>query len=112
MVVQGLSPGMQHCDGPDLGAEIAVVAGDVVQGLCRGTEEDRVHLRLVVKGDLGDLRRDREDEVKVRHWQQFGLARFEPFGACQSLTLRAVPIAAGNGRRPLPALWAKPVMGS
>jgi hypothetical protein len=31
MVVQGLSPGMQHGDRSDLGAEVARVGGDVAQ---------------------------------------------------------------------------------
>ena len=33
--------------------------------------------------------------MEIRHRQQFGLARFEPFGARQALALRAVPVAAG-----------------
>ena len=44
--------------------------------------------------------------------QEFGLAVFEPLSRRCGLTLRAVAVATGNGRRPLPALWALPVMGS
>ncbi len=49
---------------------------------------------------------------EIRHGQEFGLAVGEPFLGSGGLALWAVPVAAGNGRRPLPALWAKPVMGS
>jgi hypothetical protein len=48
----------------------------------------------------------------VRHRQQIGLARRQPVPCRGTLALRAVPVAAGNGCRPLPVLWADPVMGS
>jgi hypothetical protein len=48
----------------------------------------------------------------VRHRQQIGLARRQPVPCRGTLALRAVPVAAGNGRCPLAALWANSVMGS
>ena len=36
-----------------------------------------------------------EHDVEIRHRQQFGLARLQPFGARQALALRAMPVAAG-----------------
>jgi hypothetical protein len=42
--------------------------------------------------------------VIIRDRQQFRLALFEPLPRRRGLTLRAVAVAAGNGRRPLPAL--------
>ena len=95
MVVQRLSPGVQHRDRADLGAEIATVGGDVAQGLCRGAEQDGIDHRLVVERDLGGRRRHGEHDVEVRHRQQFGLALREPVGARQALALRTVPVAAG-----------------
>ena len=53
-----------------------------------------------------------EDDVIVGYRQQFGLTCLEPLGTRRDLALRAMPVAAGNGRRPLAALWANPVMGS
>jgi hypothetical protein len=41
--------------------------------------------------------RQREDDVEVRHGQQFSRARGQPFCARVPLALRAVPIAACNG---------------
>ena len=95
MVLQRLSPGVQHGDRADLGAEVARVGGDAAQRLGRGAEQDGVDHRLVVERDLGDRRRQGEDDVEVGHRQQLGLARLQPLGARQALALRAVPVAAG-----------------
>ena len=95
MVLQGLPPGVQHRDRADLGAEMAGVGGDGAQRLGGGPEQDGVDHALVLERDLGRRRRQGEDDMEVRHRQQFGLTRFEPFGARQALALRAMPVAAG-----------------
>src|SRR5271170_5566052 len=56
-------------------------------------------------------RRQREHDVEVRDGQQFGLALLQPCARLRPLALGAMPIATANGRRPLAALWADPVMG-
>ena len=112
VVVQRLAPGVQYGDRADLGAEVAWVGGDVAQRLGRCAEQDGIDDAFVLERDLRRRRRQGEDDVEVGHRQQFGLTGFEPFGACQALALRAVPVAAGNGGFPLPALWANSVMGS
>ena len=96
----------------DAGAEVFWVCRDGGQGLGRDLEQEVVDDGLVLVGDVGDGRRQREHHMIVRHRQQFGLSMREPFGACQPLTLGTMAVAAGNGRRPLAALWADPVMGS
>jgi len=50
---------------------------------------------LVLVGDVGDRRRQREHQVIVRHRQQVGLAVGEPLLGGGALALRAVPVAAG-----------------
>jgi hypothetical protein len=50
--------------------------------------------------------------VEVADRQQLGLALGEPLLCGGALTFGAMPVAAANGRRPLAALWADPVMGS
>src|SRR5262245_2290579 len=50
--------------------------------------------------------------MEVGHWQEFSLARCHPCLSGRPLALRAVAVAARNGRRPLRALWADAVMGS
>jgi hypothetical protein len=57
-----------------------------------------------VRPNVGDRLRQREHQMVVGQGQQFSFALCQPFlGGC-TLALRTVPIAAGNGRRPLPAL--------
>ncbi len=95
MMVQVLAPGMKHRDEADLGAEMLGVGGDAAQRLGGGPEQERVNHRLVLEGDLGHRRRQSEHDVEIRHWQQLGLARHQPFGARLALALRAMPVAAG-----------------
>src|SRR6267378_8144398 len=50
--------------------------------------------------------------MEVRHRQELGFALGQPLPGGCALALRAMPVATGNGRRPLAALWANSVMGS
>src|SRR5450631_2596473 len=95
------APGMQDGSYPDAGSQVLGVGRDGDQRLGRRLEEDIVNLRLVLIGDIADRRRQREDQVIVRHRQQVGLARGQPLLRGGALTLRAMPIAAavvGNDR--------------
>ena len=69
-------------------------AAIVVSGLRRGLEQQVVDDRLVLIGDVGDLRRQREHHMKVRHRQQIGLALGQPLAGRSALALRAMPVAA------------------
>ena len=58
-----------------------------------------------MEGDVGDLGRDREDDVEVADWQQVGLALGEPRARRRTLALGAVPVAAAVvGDPPMPAV--------
>lgn len=74
MVLQVLAPGMEHADEADFGAEMCGIGGDRGQRFGRRLEQDRVHRRLVLKGDFGGRRRQCKDDVEIWHRQQFGLA--------------------------------------
>jgi hypothetical protein len=103
---------VQHGGEADARAQMPGIGGDGRQRLGGGAKQEVVDGGLVVERDLGDRRRQGEDDVVIGDRQQIGLALGEPLTRRCALTLRAMPIAAGNGRRPLPALWADPVMGS
>ena len=92
---QRRAPGVQHADKADPGAEVLGVPGDGDQGLGGGLEQDAVDHRLVVVGDVGDRRRQGEDDVVILHRQEFSLARGQPVLGRRALTLRAVAVAAG-----------------
>jgi hypothetical protein len=93
MVLQVLAPGMEHADETDLGAEMARVGGDRAQRFGCRPEQDRVHRRLVLEGDLGGRRRQREDDVEIRHRQQFGLSLGQPCRTRWALAFRAMTVA-------------------
>ena len=78
----------------DPGAEVLGIGGDRQHRLGRGLEQQVVDDRLVLIGDVGDLGRQREHDVEVRHRQQLGLARRQPLACRRALALRAVPVAA------------------
>ena len=96
----------------DAGAQMLRVGGDGGQRFGGGPEQEVVDGGLVLERDGADRRRQGEDDVIIGNRQQLRLAFGQPLSCRRALTLRAVAVAAGNGRRPLPALWALPIMGS
>jgi hypothetical protein len=80
MMLKGLAPGVENHGHAELGAEMPGVGCDDGERLRGRAEQDRIDRGLVLEGDLADGRRQREDDVEVRHWQQFGLPLREPLG--------------------------------
>ena len=104
MMRQRLPPCVQHSDDANLGAEPARIGGERRHRLSGSLEQDGIDDGLVLKGDRGDLGRQRENEMEIGDRKQVRFSRGEPLGAGLSLTLRAMSIPASNGRCPLPAL--------
>ena len=61
------APGVQHGDEPDPSAQVLGVGRDRGHGLGRCREQEIVDHGLVLIGDVGDLRRQREHDVIIRH---------------------------------------------
>jgi hypothetical protein len=115
MMRQRLPPCVQNSDDADLCAEPTRVGGERRHRFGRRREQDRVDGGLVLERDGGYRRGQCEHDVEIRNRQKFDLACGKPLRPRHALTLRALramAVAAGNGRRPLPVLWADPVMGS
>ena len=91
---------------------MARIFGNRQHRLGRRVEQQAIDRGLVVECNVSDLGRQGEDDVEVSNRQQVGLALGEPGARGGALTLGTVPVAASNGRCPLLALWADPVMGS
>jgi hypothetical protein len=72
-------PSVQHRDEADAGAEMLGIGRDREQGLGRGLEQAILDHGLVLVSDVAERGRQREYDVKVRYWQQLGLAFCEPF---------------------------------
>ena len=94
MVLQLLIPGMEDAEETDLSAEVPGICSDLDQGLGAGAEEQPVYHFFVLQCQRGQLMRECENDMSVRHRQQFGASRFQPAFARLALTLRAVPITA------------------
>ena len=112
MVRHRRSPCVEHGGDADARAEVLGVSRDRHHRLRRRAEQQIVDEGLVLAGDVGDLGRQREDDMEVADRQQIGFALGQPDARSGALALRAVPVAATNGHHPLPVLWANSVMGS
>ena len=75
------SPGVQHGKNADACAEALGIGRDREHGLGRCLEQQVVDHGLVLVGDVGDRRRQREHDVEVGHRQQLGFALGEPLRA-------------------------------
>jgi hypothetical protein len=91
---QRRSPRVQHGGDSDPGAEMLRIRRDPQHGLRRRLEQQIVDDGLVLERDVGNLRRQREDDVEVSDRQQIGLALGEPRAGGRTLALWAVPVAA------------------
>src|SRR5579863_9550283 len=103
MVGERRAPCMEHGSDPDAGAEMLRVGGDRQYRLGCRAKQQIVDRRLILRGDVGDLGRQGEDDMEVSDRQQVGLALGEPGARGGSLALWAVPVAAaiiGNPRVP------------
>ena len=89
------APGVEHGGDADAGAEVLGIGGDREHRLGRGAEQEVVDHRLVLIGDVGDLGRQREDDMEVADRQQIGFARGEPVPCRRALAFGAMPVAAG-----------------
>jgi hypothetical protein len=96
MMMQVLSPSMEHRQKTDPGAQVLGVSGNLQQGLGRGAEEHAVNYSLVLKSQGSDRLGQREDDVKVLNGQKLGGSLLKPRRSGCALALWAMAIAAGT----------------
>src|ERR1035437_5515366 len=94
MMLEVLSPGMEHAEESDVGSQVLGLASQFEHRRSTGSVEQMVKQPLVLEGKRGKFMRQREDDVEIRHGQQFCRARRQPFCARVPLALGAVPVAA------------------
>jgi hypothetical protein len=85
---------MEHRGNADPGAEMLGIGGDGQHGLGADPHQQVVDDPFVVIGDVGDGRRQGEDDVEVADGEQFGLASRQPIVCGSTLALGAVAVAA------------------
>src|ERR1700745_1186466 len=94
MEAELLTPGMQHTEEADLGAEKSRIAGHFEKGLRTGAEQKIVDDLLVLQHQWGQAAGECEDHVHVARGEKFSSARSNPSFPSGGLTLRAVAISA------------------
>jgi hypothetical protein len=103
---------VQHGGEANASPQVFWVGRNGDQRLGGGPEQQVVDDGFVLERDWRDRRRQGENDVIVGDRQQIVSLGFQPLSRRRALALRAMTVPASNGRRPLPALWADPVMGS
>ncbi len=94
MMLEVLSPAMEHAEEPCLRAEVLGIAGSFEQRRGTGAEEQIVKQPLVLEDERGELVGQGEDDMEVRHGQQLRRTRGQPPGTRVALAPGAVPVAA------------------
>src|SRR5438874_13536699 len=94
MVSQSRSPGMQHSSEADLRAEVLGVGRDGDQGFGGGFEQQVIHDRFVLVGDVGDRARQGEDDMEIGHRQQLSSTDGEPLLGSGGSASGATPLRA------------------
>ena len=98
MMLEFLTPGMEHAEEADFGAEMAGIARHFEQRFGTGAEQEIVDDLLVLQGQRGEPPRKGEDDMDVGGGQEFAAARSQPTVASGGLTLGTVSIPAGIER--------------
>ena len=95
MMVQLLTPGVEHAEEADLGAEAFGIASDLEQRFGTESKEDVVDESFVLQCERSQAAGQRKDDVSVRGGQEFaGFTRPDPALSGIGLTLWAVPVSA------------------
>ena len=94
MMVQILSPRMQHRQEADTCAEVLWICSDLHQGLCSSAKENAIDHSLILQRQWSQLVWQRKDNMEVIDWEKFSGALLEPLSSGCRLAFRAMAIAA------------------
>ena len=94
MMLEVLSPGMEHAEESDVGSQVPGITSQFEHRRGTGAVEQVVEQPLVLQYKSGEFMGQREHDVEVGHGQQFSRTRGQPLGTRVPLALRTVPVAA------------------
>src|SRR5215467_3961134 len=107
MVVQGLPPGMQYREKPDIGAQMLGIACHGQEGLRHGLKEEVIHHPWVLERQWAEEMREGKHHMDVGDVEQIGFTSCEPRSLRPAWTRGAMPIPAGvRGELAVPTLVA------
>ncbi len=93
MVGQRRTPAVQHGGDADAGTHMPGIGGDRHHRLRGGLEQQGVENGLVLERDVGDPRRQGEDDMEIPDRQQIGLPLGQPCPRGVPLTARTMTVA-------------------
>ncbi len=94
MVLEFLTPGVQHAEETDISAEVLGIAGNFKQCFGAGAEKQTVDDLLVLQGQWSEQVRQRENKMGIARGKEFLLAVRQPTFARAALAFWAVPVSA------------------
>src|ERR1700719_3996390 len=94
MMLEVLSPGMEHAEESDVGSQVPGTPSQFEHRRCTGAVEQVVEQPLVLQDKTGEFMGQREHDVEVGHGQQCSRTSGQPLGTRVPLALRTVPVAA------------------
>ncbi len=94
MVFQPLSPGVEHAEEANFGAETFGVSGDLDEGFSTEPQQQRVDEFLVLQCELSQKPRHRENDVSVGDGKKLFPSPLDPTPSSIGLTFWAMPITA------------------
>jgi hypothetical protein len=92
-----LTPGVEHAEEADLGAETLGIASDFEHRFGAESEKHVVDEPFILKCERSQAAGERKDDVSVGGRQDFGSTRLDPALSGIGLTLGTMPVAACNG---------------
>src|SRR5881628_3120953 len=95
MVKQVLPPRVKDGKETNFRSKMFGIGGNSQHRVGRGSEENAIDGALVLQGNVGNLFRYGKDDMKILGLEKFRLPVFDPLGAGQRLTFRAVTIRTG-----------------
>src|SRR5688500_9161841 len=95
MMHQVLSPGVQHAEKADAGAEVSGISRHLQQGFGAGTEQEIIQPFPVLQNERRKVMREREDDVEVSNREQVLCLLLQPLVTLVGLTLWAMSVSAG-----------------
>ncbi len=93
MLIEILSPGVQHHGDTDFATEPARIAAELEQGLRGGFEQQIVDESGVALGERIEVMRECENEVPVVDVEESAALLLDPAGLFESLALGAMAVA-------------------
>ena len=94
MVLELLSPGMEHTEEANLGTQVFGIAGDLDQSISAQTQQQRVNELLVLECELCQETRHGENDVGIGNGKKFFPSPLDPAQAGVGLAFGAMPITA------------------